>query len=148
MKNIWLLLYSSSSITLSSIVAIVTFHPQNQLPPDSLCSPILFSKNCAEPIDGRLVRKIKELCQDGVTGEGNVRSHLKTYIKEICNPLPHLNNKRFYPSDKNIGNHMFTAGHSPVLEEQDQMVSIVSADYSIENVFVQEIFWKTEIVRI
>ncbi|XP_053398843.1 uncharacterized protein LOC123558183 [Mercenaria mercenaria] len=60
-----------------------------------------------EPIDPRLAQKIAEMCQSGVTNLDAMRTLLNSYVKDICRPLPHPSNKRFYPSDKCISNHMY-----------------------------------------
>ncbi|XP_045172229.2 uncharacterized protein LOC123534181 isoform X2 [Mercenaria mercenaria] len=62
-----------------------------------------------QPIDPRLAQKIKDLCQLGVSSVDAVRSLLNSYVQDICKPLPHPSNTRFYPSNKCISNHIYKA---------------------------------------
>jgi hypothetical protein len=71
-----------------------------------------------EPIDPRLARKIVELCNSGVNSLNEMRSILKGYVRNICSPLPLPSNRRFYPTNKCISNHMFRAMKKERKEDQ------------------------------
>ncbi|XP_062583252.1 uncharacterized protein LOC134245018 [Saccostrea cucullata] len=76
-----------------------------------------------QQIDPRLIRKIQELVADGVRNVAEMRRHLCVALKkEIC-PGENiaLTNRRFYPKDKDIKNHMDKALNSLKFSKDDQL---------------------------
>ena len=59
-------------------------------------------------MDSRIIEKIKELVVDGVRHVKEMKRHLTIAVqKDICpnEDIP-LTNRRYFPSDKDIKNHM------------------------------------------
>ena len=68
---------------------------------------------------------IKDRAQRGVRNMQEMREHIKIFVKDVCDTLPHPTNKRFYPSDKLISNHMFVGENMPASEDQEQLGEMV-----------------------
>ena len=68
----------------------------------------------SQHIDADLVSKIRELVDDGVRSLDAMKRHLTTYVEheilpEYDNVEVARTNRRFYPTDKDIRNHMYLA---------------------------------------
>lgn len=82
-----------------------------------------------EPVDKRVAEKIKELSRNGVRSVVEMKRHLASYVGQICQPLPHPSNKRFYPKDKIISNHMYVCDKMRVSLDQENLHSMVNCFY-------------------
>lgn len=63
-------------------------------------------------VDSRIIQKIHTLVvETGVRTVPEIRRHVDVYIKQIFEgqQLPSRPNRRFYPSDKDIRNHINSA---------------------------------------
>ncbi|KAH3791813.1 hypothetical protein DPMN_145303 [Dreissena polymorpha] len=76
-----------------------------------------------EPIDHRVAEKIRELVQNNTIEPGVIKSHIGEFVRTICATQPHPSNKRFYPSDKTIRNHVYKARTDKLQEEQSNLAS-------------------------
>lgn len=62
-----------------------------------------------QPIDKRLVVRIKQLVRDGVISIGEVKRDLKRYVERELYPTtlkPSVINTRYYPTAQDILNHI------------------------------------------
>lgn len=76
-----------------------------------------------QPIDKRLVRKIEALVGEGVKTVGEMKRHLHQYVKhELFNgkKCPGKSNRRYYPGNVDIRNHMYRATVKHMLSKIDQ----------------------------
>ncbi|XP_053405313.1 uncharacterized protein LOC123553026 [Mercenaria mercenaria] len=72
-----------------------------------------------QPVDKAIIAKIKSLVIEGVRSVSEMKRHLKTFTKENFPGVPELSN-RFYPSNKDIRNHMTTALKLEQYSDEDQ----------------------------
>lgn len=80
-----------------------------------------------EPIDKRLAQKIHDLVLQGIINPGLIRVQLCQYVKEVMpDNLPHPTNRRFYPSDKTIRNHIYQAKKTRLADDQKNLCDWVS----------------------
>lgn len=76
-----------------------------------------------QPIDKRLVDKIEELVGEGVKTVDEMKRHLKQFVKCELFPgqtPPPITNRRFYPTDVDVRNHMYRASVKKLLSKVDQ----------------------------
>ena len=76
-----------------------------------------------EPIDPRIVDKIREMEVIGVRSAAEVRRHLNTYVKnELFNGRdpPSEFSRRYYPTDADIRNILYTSRVGERKAEDDQ----------------------------
>ena len=57
-------------------------------------------------IDGRLRAHIHGMVDRGVTEKDEMRRHVQQLTEEVFDELPSQNNRRFWPLDKDIENHI------------------------------------------
>lgn len=86
-------------------------------------------ENGPEPIDKRVSAKITELVRDGVSSVSAIQKQLCGYVKEICSPLPHPCNPRFYPSAKAISNQIYRAGHVRLCNDQVNVTNLYGREF-------------------
>ena len=73
--------------------------------------------------DGQVVSRIQELVSQGVTGVQEMRRHLKEYVEANMFPgreLPPTTSRRYFPTTKDIHNHMYRAITKNRLSKCDQ----------------------------
>ena len=64
----------------------------------------------AQPVDKDVIRKINELVQeDGVRKVAEVKRHLHSFVKKELEVDISTTSNRFFPSDRDIRNHMYLA---------------------------------------
>lgn len=76
-----------------------------------------------QPIDKRLVDKIGELVGEGVKTVDEMKRHLRQFVKTELFPgqsPPASTNRRYYPTDVDIRNHMYQASVKKILSKSDQ----------------------------
>ncbi|XP_014673441.1 PREDICTED: calcium-responsive transcription factor-like [Priapulus caudatus] len=64
---------------------------------------------CAQPVHPDVVEKIHDLVARGIDNVREVKAHLREYIRNVMfrdKPLPDQANQGFYPTNKNIRNHI------------------------------------------
>ena len=74
-------------------------------------------------LDEQLIAKINELVGEGVCNVGEMKMHLKMYVKDDLvrgKNQPERNNRRYSPKPKKIKNHMYNATVRPRLSVMDQ----------------------------
>ena len=74
-------------------------------------------------LDEQLIAKINELVGEGVCNVGEMKRHLKMYVKDdlFCGKnQPKRNNRRYFPKPKTIKNHMYNATVRSRLSVMDQ----------------------------
>ncbi|CAH3122176.1 unnamed protein product [Porites lobata] len=75
-----------------------------------------------QPIDKRLVDKIGELVGEGVKTVDKMKRHLRQFVKTELFPgqsPPASTNRRYYPTDVDIRNHMYQASVKKILSKSD-----------------------------
>lgn len=76
-----------------------------------------------QPIDKRLVVKIGELVGEGVKTVEEMKRHLRQFVKTELFPgenPPASTNRRYYPTDVDVRNHMYQASVKKMLSKTDQ----------------------------
>ncbi|CAH3181744.1 unnamed protein product [Porites lobata] len=76
-----------------------------------------------QPIDKRLVDKIGELVGEGVKTVDETKRHLRQFVKTELFPgqsPPASTNRRYYPTDVDIRNHMYQASVKKIMSKSDQ----------------------------
>ncbi|XP_069128919.1 uncharacterized protein [Argopecten irradians] len=76
-----------------------------------------------QPLDGDIIRKIKELAEEGHRKVTSIKLLLAQYVQEHLAPGIPETNRRFYPTSKDIRNHIYhtVVGGSMESSEEDQM---------------------------
>ncbi|CAH3046602.1 unnamed protein product [Porites lobata] len=76
-----------------------------------------------QPINKQLVDKIGELVGEGVKAVDKMKRHLRQFVKTELFPgqsPPASTNRRYYPTDVDIRNHMYQASVKKILSKSDQ----------------------------
>ncbi|CAB3999988.1 Calcium-responsive transcription factor [Paramuricea clavata] len=74
-------------------------------------------------LDEQLIQKINDLVGEGVRNVGEMKRHLKIYVKDDLfrgKKQPERNNRRYFPKPKTIKNHMYNATIKSRLSMMDQ----------------------------
>lgn len=83
-----------------------------------------------QPLDKNLIIKINEHVADGVSEVQDMQRHLKSFVKANFEEVKtDLNNRRFYPTDKAVADHMYLANQRMMHSKDDQQ----NLQKSIEN---------------
>lgn len=75
-----------------------------------------------QPIDKRLIDKIEELVGEGVKTVDEMKRHLQQFVKSERFPgqtPPPITNRRYYPTDVDVRNHMYKASVKRMLSKVD-----------------------------
>jgi hypothetical protein len=75
------------------------------------------------PIDSRVIAKIKELVRMNIIRVGEVQRHVEIFVKKdiFCGKeMPAANNRRFFPSRRDIANHIYAARQQLLKSRCDQ----------------------------
>ncbi len=77
-----------------------------------------------QPIDKRIVNKIETLVGEGVKTVDEMKRHLQQFVKHELfqnnKPHPSKSNRRYYPNNVDIQNHMYRATVKKMLSKIDQ----------------------------
>lgn len=76
-----------------------------------------------QSIDKRLVDQIDNLVGEGVKTVGEIKRHLKQFVKTEMfpgQPIPPLTNRRFHPTDVDIRNHSYKTTVKQMMSKLDQ----------------------------
>ncbi|CAB4017794.1 Calcium-responsive transcription factor [Paramuricea clavata] len=86
--------------------------------------PMIAAGGILQPIDKRIVRKIEALVGEGVKTVGEMKRHLQQFVKHELfqdnKPCPSKRNRRYYPNNVDIRNHMYRATVKNMLSKIDQ----------------------------
>jgi hypothetical protein len=65
----------------------------------------------SHPVDEFIISKIHALVHHGVRSVAEMRRHLQIFVRENISSGTHISetNRRFYPTNKDIKNHMYRA---------------------------------------
>ena len=90
-----------------------------------LCQYLFHNKvsGLLQSIDKWLVDKIEVLIGEGVKTVDEMKRHLRQFVKSELFPgqaPPPVTNRRFYPRDVDVRNHMYRASVKKMLSKVDQ----------------------------
>lgn len=96
-----------------------------------------------------MINKIGDLVGEGVRNIGEMKRHLKIYVKETLfngQEQPNRNKRRYFPQMKTIRNHMYNATVRSRLSALDQdNVKLLFDNWTKENpedIFFIDLTWK------
>ncbi len=81
---------------------------------------LLISSAILQPLDSTIINQINEYVADGVTKVSDMQRHLTKFVRLNFKEQANMENRRFFPSDKVVCDHMYIANLRQVHSPDDQ----------------------------